>query len=199
MIELPEGCHPNAASPALLDFGGVQKGATGGAALRIDRNGNRYKVAMTMPVSMGLTGQQIVSRLTQGKTKGLKVEYPLQGVDQGAPGSPVVDGAGQAGAAINLRGMTPGYVAQEGYWLTIHDASGQGYLHQVAAQSPAVGGDGKVRLDIIPALRIDFADGATVEMVAPTIEGLAEGSEMAWSLALGGLVDNLSFTIEEAA
>lgn len=198
MIELPAGCHPNSASPSLLDFGGVQKGATGGAALRVDRNGNRYRISMTLPVSRGLAAQQIISRLTQGKTKGLKVIYPLQGVDQGSPGAPVVDGAGQTGGSINLGGMTPGYVAEEGFWLTIYDATGQGYLHQVGAQA-VVAGDGKVSLSIQPNLRVPFANGASVEMVEPTVEGLVEGEEMSWMLALGGLVDNLAFTIEEAA
>lgn len=198
MIELPEGCHPNGANPALVDFGGVQKGATGGAALRVNRNGNRFRVAMTIPVSMGLPAQRIVSRLVQGMAAGLKVEYPLQGVDQGYPGAPVVDGAGQSGALINLRGLTPHYVAEEGFWLAIHDATGQGYLHQVGAQSFA-DADGKIALQVQPNLRYPFADGASVELARPTIEGLVEGNEMGWSLALGGLVDNLSFTIEEAA
>ncbi|PZP18132.1 MAG: hypothetical protein DI607_05750 [Sphingomonas hengshuiensis] len=198
MIELPDGVHPNGASPALVDFGGVQKGATGGAALRVDRNGNRFRVAMTLPIGRGLSAQRIVSRLIQGKTKGLKVEYPLQGVDQGYPGAPVVDGAGQAGDTIHLRGLTPHYVAEEGFWLTIYDATDQGYLHQVGAQSFA-GADGKIILSIQPNLRVPFADGTRVELACPTIEGLVEGDEMSWSLALGGLVDSLAFTIEEAA
>lgn len=198
MIELPEGVHPNGASPALIDFGGVVKGATGGAALRIDRNGNRFRVAMTIPVETGLLAQRIVSRLLQGKTKGLKVEYPLQFVNQGYPGAPVVDGAGQAGSTIALRGLTPHYVAEEGFWLTIYDAADQGYLHQVGEQSFA-GADGKIILSIQPNLRMPFADGARVELACPTIEGLVEGDEMSWSLALGGLVDSLAFTIEEAA
>jgi hypothetical protein len=198
MIELPDGCHPNSAEPALIDFGGVQKGATGGSAMRVDRNGNRFRVALTLPVTRGLPAQRIVSRLIKGKTAGLKVIYPLQDVDQGYPGSPVVDGAAQQGATLSLRGLTPHYVAEEGYWLTIYDASGQGYLHQIGDQSFA-GADGKIVLSIQPNLRTPFPDGAAVELAAPTIEGLVEGNEMAWSLALGGLVDSLAFTIEEAA
>lgn len=199
MIELPPGVVPNSATPALLDFGGVIRPATGAKILRLNRGGNRYRVAMTLPVRSGDDARRVVARLLSAKSEGLKVEYPLQGVYQGTPGSFVVDGGGQSGSTILLRGGTPNYAAKEGFWLTIHegDATTQGYLHNVKA--PAIAdASGDMELILTPNLRIPFPDGAHVELAAPTIEGLVD-SDASWQLAIGGLVDSLSFVIEEAA
>lgn len=198
MIELPPGAIPNGADPALLDFGGIIRPATGAKILRLDRGGNRYKVAMTLPVRSGDDARRIVARLLAAKSEGLKVEYPLQGVYQGTPGNFVVDGAGQSGNTVLLRGGTPHYAAKEGFWVTIHNgtAETQGYLHNVKVQAIA-DASGDMEVIITPNLRIPHPDGAHVEFAAPTIEGLVE-SDISWSLALGELVDSLSFTIEEA-
>lgn len=198
MITLPEGVVPNGADPTLLDFGGIIRPSTGAKILRLDRGGNRYRVAMTLPIRSGEDARRVVSRLLAAKSEGLKVEYPLQGVYQGTPGSFVVDGAGQSGNTILLRGGTPHYAAKEGFWLTIHDgdATTQGYLHNAKAQSIA-DGSGGMELIVTPNLRIPFPDGAHVELAKPTIEGSVEG-DVSWSLAIGELVDNLNFVIEEA-
>lgn len=203
MITLPPGAVPNSADPALIDFGGIIRPATGAKILRLDRGGNRYRVAMTLPVRSGEDARRVVARLLAAKSEGLKVEYPLQGVYQGTPyrsdGTTfVVDGAGQSGNTILLRGGTPRYTAKEGFWLTIHDgdSDAQGYLHNVKAQVIA-DASGNIELTITPNLRIPFPDGAHVELAKPTIEGLVEG-DISWSLAIGELVDSLSFTIEEA-
>jgi hypothetical protein len=203
MIVLPPGVHPNGAVPALLDFGGVIRPSTGAKLLRLDRGGNRFRAAMTLPVQEAEDARRIVARLIAAKSEGLRVAYPLQGVDQGSPyradGSTfVVDGAGQAGSSIALRGGVPGYAAKEGFWLTIHDGSreAQGYLHNVKVASIA-DEDGALTLTVGPNLRIPFPDGAHVELAEPTIEGLVD-SDISWELALFGLVDNINFTIEEA-
>lgn len=203
MIVLPPGVHPNGAIPALLDFGGVIRPSTGAKLLRLDRGGNRFRVAMTLPIRHGEDGRRVVARLIAAKSEGLKVAYPLQGVDQGNPmradGSTFrVDGAGQAGNTIVLRGGVPRYAAKEGFWLTIHDGdrNAQGYLHNVKVAAMA-DGNGAVTLTISPNLRIPFPDGAHVELAEPTIEGLVE-SDISWELALAELVDSLAFTIEEA-
>jgi hypothetical protein len=197
MIELPTGVHPNGATPTLLDFGGVMRPATGAKILRLDRAGNRFRVAMTLPIRPGDDARRIIARLLAAKSEGLKVEYPLQGVYQGTPGDFVVDGAGQSGNTIALRGGTPHYAAKEGFWLTIYDEADQGYLHNVKAVALA-DASGDILLTVTPNLRVPFADGARVELSEPTIEGLVE-SDISWDLALGELVDSLSFTIEEAA
>lgn len=203
MIELPPGAFPNGANPSLLDFGGIIRPATGAKILRLNRGGSRYRVAMTLPVKSGDDARRIVARLLAAKSEGLKVEYPLQGVDQGNPiradGSTfAVNGAGQSGNTILLRGGVPAYAAKEGFWLTIHNGNrnAQGYLHNVKVGGIA-DASGALPLAITPNLRNPFPDGAHVEFAKPTIEGLVD-NDISWQLAIGELVDSLTFTIEEA-
>ena len=196
MIELPSCPAPNGASPSLYDRGYTVEGAAGGASLRVDRPGSRYRIAVTYPVMDAETARIFVSRLIRAKSQGLRIPYPLQGVNQGSAGAPVVDGADQQGTSIAIRNCTPGHRFKEGYWLSIEGADGQHYLDNIAATVDA-GADGTCTLPLSLPLRTPFADGAAVHAAKPMIEGLVEGDEVNWNLALAGLAQ-LSFAIREA-
>lgn len=196
MIELPASPAPNGVTPRLIDYGAVLRSPTGGASLRLDRAGSRFAAEVSFPPMKADTARVFVSRLLDAKSEGLRIEFPLLDVPQGSPGAPVVDGAGQAGKTLNVRGLTPGYVAKEGYWLSIEDADGQHYLHNVRATVRAAA-DGTASLAITPALRVPFADGATVHLAKPMIEGLVDGNEFSWQIPVNRLIA-LAVTIEEA-
>jgi hypothetical protein len=142
------------------------------------------------------TGRVFVSRLIRAKSEGIRIEFPLCGVDQGASGSPVIDGALQAGTSIVIRNANPFYAAHEGFWLSIQTA-GQHYLYNVTAQSVA-NVTGNMTLAITPALRVSPADGDTVHLSRPMLEGLVDGDAMNWEVSLAHHI-GLSFAIEEAA
>ena len=198
MILLPDTPAPNSAVLSMLDFGGVMRPPTGAKILRLNRQGNRYKMTGTLPpLPADPNGRVFVSRLIAAKRQGIRMEIPLLGVNQGAPGSPLVNGAGQSGLTINLKGLTPAYVVREGYWMSIVDAAGQHYVHNVRADVVADSG-GLAAVQIEPMLRVPFANNAVVHLAAPMIEGLVDGDEMAWQLSLGNFVE-LSFSVEEAA
>lgn len=199
MIELPETPAPNGVEPSLLDFGFVQRPPLGGKATRIDRAGSRYRATISFPPMLPDVSRVFVSRLLAAKSEGLRIEYPLLGVDQGVPGSPVVDGAGQAGTTLALRGMTPGYAFREGFWLSIVDDTDGGdfavYLHNCRSNA-VVASDGTVSIEIAPALRWPFGDGATVLVAKPVIEGFVIGEEWSWQIPVERLIA-LSVPIEE--
>lgn len=194
MIELPAGAGSGTAS--LIDFGFFQRGALGAETTRINRKGNRYKIQLTYGPFYAAKGSEFVSDLIAAKTEGLRVPYPLQ-QDQGSAGSPVVDGAGQAGTTLAIRGCTPGYVCRKGYWLSIVDANGRHYLHNVKTGGMA-DSTGDLSITIRPELRHAFADGATVNLTAPMVEGFVDGDEWAWNLSVS-LTIPITFTLEEAA
>ncbi|WP_370169827.1 hypothetical protein [Sphingobium abikonense] len=185
-----------AATPSFVDNGGTIRGATNAKGLRVDRLGSHYRAAITIGIGSANARAALISDLIRAKQEGLRLPYPLMGVDQGAPGSPVMDGANQAGRVINLRGLTPGYVAAKGYWLSIVAATGQHYLHNVHVAGTA-GGDGKVTITLAEHLRELFADGATVKLATPVIEGEISGNEQSWELRRGDRVEGIGFTIEE--
>ena len=196
MIELPEDIHPNQANPRMIDFGFTQESA-GGAAIRIDRPGNRYEVDLSFPVLTAEQARLLVSRLTRAKSEGLRVPYPLQWVSQGNPGSPVVDGSASAGRVLNLRDLAVGHAVREGYWLNVIGADGTRYLHCVT-EPALIGADGLATLAVEPPLRAIPADGWEVELAVPVIEGLIT-SDIGWTLSPGGFASGISVTVREAA
>jgi hypothetical protein len=195
MIELPARPAPNAVNASLIDFGFQLKPATGAAVTRIDRPGSRYAVEVTFPVMKSDVARVFVSRLQKAVSEGLRIDYPLLGVSQGNPGAPVVDGANPTGTTLPVRGLTPGYQVKEGYWLTLIDADGVLYLHNVTANVRA-DGDGEATLSIYPMIRAPLADGSTILLGKPQVEGLIE--DIKWTLMLGDFVQ-LGFVLEEAA
>lgn len=196
MIEFPSHLVPNGAEPSIVDRGAVLRGAS---AIRIDRAGSHYRIAVSHPPYRSQDdGRVVVSRLIRAKRQGLRIPYPLLSVDQGECGSSVVvDGAGQAGALLAIRGLNRGAVVREGYWLSIEAGTGQHYLHNVGAGVMA-DGDGRAVLDVSDTnLRFPFADGDRVHLIRPMIEGVIDGDEQRWSLSVEHNVA-IEYVIEEA-
>lgn len=196
MITLPAGYDPASAHARLVDFGFVQD-YVGGNSARIDRPGNRFEVDLTFPLATGEGARVLISRLTRAKSAGLRVEYPLQGVSQGSPGSPVVNGTDSAGRTLKLRGLLPGYTAGEGFWLTLVDGSDKRYLHQVSAQVIADGA-GLATLTVEPPLRVFPGDGWVVLLAKPTIDGIVT-NVVEWGMSPGDLTGGLGITLRESA
>lgn len=195
MIEFPDNIAPNGCSPSLVDYGGVLRSAIGGATQKIDRLGSRFRVDLTYPPMTEIDGRIFVSRLIRAKREGLRIEYPLLSVDQGLPGSPLIDGAGQTGFALVAKGFTPNYVGKEGFWFSI-ESDGQHYLHNVTANF-AADDAGEATIDLFPALRIPFADEDVLHFAKPMIEGLVDGDEIGWTLSLAHHIE-FSVAIEES-
>ena len=196
MIEFPDDFQPNGATVRQIDNGFVQE-YVGGGSLRIDRPGNRWEIELSFPIRSGADARIAMARFARAKSEGLRVDFPLQGVSQGNPGSPVVDGALSAGRTLKLKTMTVGYLAKEGYWLTLIDAAGVRYLHQISALA-VVDATGKVTLSVEPPLRVIPADGWQVLLAKPEVEGVVT-SAVEWGLAPGGFNTGISVTLREAA
>ncbi|KKW92248.1 hypothetical protein YP76_09945 [Sphingobium chungbukense] len=196
MIVLSPTKLPASVTPAFVDNGATMRSATNAKGLRLNRLGNHFRAAVTMPISRADDAAGLIADLIAAKEEGLRMAYPLQGVDQGVPGAPVVNGAAQAGKTINLRGLTPGYIARKGFWVSIVNEAGQHFLHNVRAEATANAG-GLLALPINPMLRYAFADGAAVFLAQPMIEGEISGNEQSWQIVRGGRITGLAFMIEE--
>lgn len=193
MIELPAGVVPNAITLALVDRGGFQGDAV---MLRVDRLGNRYRASVGLPpIRNRDKGRVVVSRLIRAKTEGIRIKLPLCGVDQGSPGAPLVNGAGQAGSSIDIDGLRPGYGVSEGFWFNIV-TGGQYYLYNAAAPTTA-NADGEMTLTFAPPLRKPPADNDAVQLQRPMIEGVVIGDEQAWNYSLAHHI-GIGFEIMEA-
>jgi hypothetical protein len=184
------------AEPQLLDFGAVQQGALGGAAQRLNRLGNRFALAVELPPALSAThGRVYVARLLKALTDGAIYPFPQPGLAIGAPGTPLVNGAGQSGSALVLDGFTAGYAVREGQFFSIIHG-GRRYLHQASADTTA-NGSGQLTLAITPMLRISPADNAVCEFAVPYIEGFVSGDSAKWHLKLTPYHE-IAFSITEA-
>lgn len=176
-IELPQPRLPRSAVPKLLDWGADQKSPGGGAFQRLNRLGNRFALEISYPrLKPEPDGRILASRLRRAKTEGALFPFPQPGLVIGNPGAPVVNGSGQAGTTINLRGFAIGYTVREGQFFSIIHG-GRRYLHCANANATA-NGSGQVTLSIHPMLRIVTADGAICEFTKPYIEGIVAGSSI---------------------
>ncbi len=184
------------AEPQLLDFGAVQQGALGGAAQRLNRLGNRFGLAVELPPALSAThGRIYVAKLLRALTEGAIYPFPQPGLNIGTPGSPVVDGAGQSGSLLNLRGFAEGYLIREGQFFSIIH-NGRRYLHSAAEERGTVSG-AVYNLRVTPMLRISPADGAVCEFSTPYLEGFVSGDSAKWQLMLEPY-HAIAFSITEA-
>lgn len=191
MIELPVKPKPNKMSPTLLDRGQILRGAS---SLRVDRPGSRWRMAFAYPPMKQDQADTFTAPLTRAKRQGLRIYLPVR-VPQGIPGSPVVDGAGQSGSTLAVRGFDAGYAARVGFWLTIVEADDTAYLHRMF-ETVVADGSGDATLEIEPPLRAPFADGDTIHIGKPFIEGFMEGQEWGYDIESDEFTI-LSLTVEE--
>ena len=195
MIDLPAYPGPNACTPRLLDFGGFLEPGLGGETQRLNRQGNRYGVAITLPpLESAREGRIWVSRLIRGKSEGARIDYPLLDFDPGVPGAFLVDGAGQSGRVLHLRGGTPHYAFKEGQPFSL-EIAGQHFLYFLDQQAIADGA-GSAAIQFSPMLRKQPPDGAALHLSKPMIEGYIMGDELSWQLAVDRTI-GLSFEIHE--
>ncbi|MEW4469000.1 hypothetical protein AB1K62_14330 [Parasphingorhabdus sp. JC815] len=191
MIELPDFARIGSATPMFVDAGFTQRGI--GSLSRIDRKGSRYKMACSYGPFYPENGRVMVSKLIAGKSEGVRIPFPLL-VSQGSPGSPLVSGSHITGKTLNIKGLTPGYVCKDGFWLSLVK-SGRHFLHNVKTGGTA-SGSGTLSVVLNEMLRDSFVNNSVVHLAEPMVEGLVDGSEWQWSLSVDR-VTPIQFTIEE--
>lgn len=191
MITLPDFANMGNAVPRFVDMGFTQRGIS--TIDRIDRKGSRYALDCSFGPYYPEEGRQMVARLIRGKQEGVEIAFPLQ-VNQGSPGSPLVDGAVSTGRSLNIKGLTPGYFAKEGFWLSIVEG-GQHYLHNIWAGGRAdVNGDLTVTLNEM--IRASISDEAVIHLAKPKMQGLVIGDDAQWRASVDRVVP-IQFSIEE--
>ncbi|MBQ1481343.1 MULTISPECIES: hypothetical protein [Sphingomonas] len=108
------------------------------------------------------------------------------------PLKPVVDGAGQYGRVLRLRGGIAGAGLKRGQKMTVNE--------QMVSISAAFtfDADGRANVTFKPSLRLSPQDGAVVEMIRPTVLVALANSEVGWSEDLGGRFQARPIVVEEA-
>lgn len=194
-VILPSWPAPKEIVPRLFVTGGLQTTATESDDNWLDRLGSRYSVDFTM---RPMTYDQAAEWSDLEET-GANVVMPLRqpGVEFVSAGSPTVDGSGQSGSNIALKGLTPYFVIRRRQWLPII-TGGQRYCYRAKAEVIA-DASGDVVVPIRPMLRKPHLNNDVVEIDSPKIEGIATLSEDAWGIQASDRHIYLAFTIRERA
>lgn len=201
-VTLPEWPGPASAEPSYLDFGTTMDGGPSGGGPRIHRLGNRFALAVSMPMirlepmeGWGVGARVFLSRLRQGQDQGVVYPWPQLGFDIGAPGNPILAAAaGPNVDQVKLAGLWPGYVLREGQFFNLQRADGRRMLHHTTDEVE-VAQDGTATLPILPRTRATLAAGSAVSM-EPVIEGRLTGDSQSWTLSPTRLTP-IAFTVTE--
>lgn len=178
-----------------VEVSDVQR-STNGVSLPINRGGDHFEIEIDVRSLGTACARELTVDLLRGRGQRLRVPLPLQNINVGPIGIVVVDGAGQSGSALDVRGGTPYAVVRKGWHMTLVTA-GEGRLHQ-ASSEVVFDGDGKATIPFWPMMRVPPSDGDKVEIAEPFIEGFrSEGGEM--SAVKPSRASGVgSFVIEEA-
>jgi len=170
----------------------------GGPVQTLLRLGSRFSLEFQLPkMRSEPDGRTWASALVQAKLAGAIVPFLQDGFVPGSPGSPVVNGAGQSGTSLAIRGAQPNYRFRDGqFWSLVH--GGRRYLHMTVG-SPAVASDGTATITFVPMLRVSPSDGAAIEVAIPKIQGSLIGEEIGWDVQTEPWTDLGSIRIDEDA
>lgn len=193
-IDLPATPGPVDIAIRQIDFGGTLKPGLGGPVQRINRNGNRFAIAVQLPPMKPIDARAWLAALNLGVQQGVRWRLRQVELLPGSPGNVRVSGGGQAGSTLAVTGANPNYPFRLGQFFTLVHG-GQRYLHQLAAPTNATSG-GTATLTIVPPLRIEPSDSDVLEIGQPIVEGLLADNGFEWSIDRARLA-GISFTILE--
>lgn len=194
-IALPASPYPAMFTPRRVSYSNDLTSPLGGDTQRLLRLGSRWAVDVVLPQMTRADAEYWLGPLIAAErdTALLNWKQPPAGV--GTPGAPVVNGAGQTGATLNLSGLTPGYNLNIGQFFSFV-TGGRRYVQMVTSLSVA-DGSGHAAASVWPLLRVSPADGDTVEISQPKIEGLISNFDSFPIDVWNAEVVNLKFTITE--
>lgn len=144
------------------------------------------------------TARRFIAALTQATTLDARMVFLQPNVPTGALfGNTVVDGSGQGGTQLVIRGGTPARPIAVGRFVSVvHEE--RRYVHMITSDT-GIDGNGRAALKLWPMLRFYSVDGEAVEMDTPSIEGQLIGFDARGVTFERNRANPVSFTIQERA
>lgn len=193
-IALPSSPRTATAKPRLVGNSVETDPVIGGAVQRKVRLGTRWALEATLPVMDYAEGMAWTADLAASEAEEVLLLWPQPPEVVGVIGTPVVNGGGQSGTSLSVRGATAGYAFKKGLFFSMLQG-GRRYLHQIVAAS-AANGAGVATIQIRPMLRVVPSDGVGMEFYEPKIQGWAQVSP-GWDIDTAMQI-GLSITVTEA-
>lgn len=168
VLTLPTIPAPSRMAIGHVSTANVLESAVGADEQEIRRMGSRYALTFSMPPMSYTKAMTWGDLKAEGATVVMRVYQP--GFDTGAPGTPLVKGAGQQGSVLVVDGLTNGYVIKMDQFLSVITA-GRRRLYRAASDVTVSGGQASIPLRTM--LRYPPADNDVVEIAQPMIEGFS--------------------------
>lgn len=198
-VELPRHRVANASLPRPVLFSGNQQSPLGGPDLPVPRMGDRFAIDVrTTQLRSDGESQLLIAALIEATTADARFPlYQLGAPQRASYGLPVIDGAGQAGSTVALRGFEPSAAVMRGQFFSVVHAGGR-FVHMVTTTS-IVPSDGKLSVGIWPMLRFITTGNEACEFDCPIIEGRLVGFDARGASMVRNRVEPLEFSIVERA
>jgi hypothetical protein len=176
-------------------FSGQQEGILGGEDLAVPRLGDRFAVdVVTTQLRQDAQSRELIALLMEATTADARIELRMPNQLRTIGSGIVIDGAGQTGSTLNLRGAYRQTEFVHGRFFSILHG-GVHRVHMVRNRAVA-DANGRVALPIWPMLRFISTDADVCHFDQPMIEGQLIGFDKG-----AGFERNrtrpLSFTIQE--
>lgn len=170
-----------------------QRSATGSNLQRGMRKGSHYIVEFVMQPLTAVLARVWLDLRTEADT----VIVPLYQPDIviGTPGTTLVNGSGQAGANLSIKGFAPGYVVQKGQAFNHIGSDGVRRLY-IADAAVTANGSGIAVVPLETMLNWPPINNEVVTFSDVRIEGFASVEKGSW-LQDGNGYHNIRFTVEE--
>jgi len=151
-----------------------------GSPQRILRPG-RFGISVEVPALEARDANVWLAAQLRHITEGgpVRLLLPVVAVD-GLPAGAQVDGAGQAGSLLAIKGLAAGQVVAP-FTPFSFVSGGVTYLHRTSAETTA-NGAGKIISPIGPMLRVSPANSLALNFTAPNIEGNLDDGGLEWTL-----------------
>ena len=195
-ITLPTSPAPRKWEPRPVSYRTNQTPVLGGPENRIGRLGTRWAVDVEIPPMRYTAAMAWLSAFSQAEDDTVLMKVHQPGFSTGAPGTPLVNGAGQLGKTLDADGLTPQHFLKDGQFFSLIHSSRR-YLHLLSSDL-IVDAAGEVTLAFTPMLRVSPADNAVLEIAQPMIEGFL-GFSGGTPVTADQIVHGLAFTITERA
>lgn len=149
------------------------------------RNGTRLGI---MQRYSNLQGQErrimqaFLARMNGQQHRALIYDHSYHNARGTLGGTPVVDGASQAGKTLDIRGMSNSItgIFKAGDQISFQNANGNYELKLVLSDADS-DGTGDVSVDITPEIHVSPADGATIVTANPAGTFMLAGPDVGWS------------------
>ena len=191
-LVLPSKPAPAQMAPRPISSRNEQRPSSSGPVNRYMQPGTRWAWECVMPPMTYVESLAFDDLLSEADTIIMDILQP--GLPTGTPGAPLIDGAGQLGRTLNLKGLTPSYAFRKGQWISF-SVGGQLFAYKVRAQA-IVNAAGRVALPLLTMLRLPPLNDDVVDVAQPRAEGYPTVDPGSLTIDTDGFVQ-LKFTLEE--